>query len=183
MCDFTSLGLVSAAVPPWDARAREVLGWRFRADAAVRAQGWDCFDPRAGPLLPSVPVRLHMGGQQAPGVACCFHSPIDPCKPAFQTAAWPRADPANQRWSLEPWAWAIGRQRERALSLSWGNPTSFFFFFKGGVVEEYGDLSEKLNRMDLEVRSDEWVPLLCEPVFEVTKKVFPLGKFQIKPHL
>lgn len=51
------------------------------------------------------------------------------------------------------------------------------------MVEKYGDLSEKLNRMDLEVRSDEWVPLLCEPVFEVTKKVFPLGKFQIKPHL
>lgn len=48
MCDFTSLGLPSAAVPPWGAPAREVPGWRFRGDTAPRARGRDCFDPRAG---------------------------------------------------------------------------------------------------------------------------------------
>lgn len=32
MCDFTSLGLASAAVLPWGAPAGEVQGWRFRWD-------------------------------------------------------------------------------------------------------------------------------------------------------
>lgn len=67
MCDFTSLGLVSAAVPPRGARRPG----RCKAGDSRRG-GRDCFDPGAGRLLPSVPARLQMGGQQAPARCLLF---------------------------------------------------------------------------------------------------------------
>lgn len=88
---------------PWASRARPCRlgarrpGRREAGDSAGTpppAPGRDCFDPRVGPLLPSVPARLQMGGQQAPAVSAVSIAPLITvkrvCKPRLGPALIPQ---------------------------------------------------------------------------------------------